>query len=83
MVLVCRVDERNLDVVAFVHDHERGWDRAVEGHGLKLRAVVVDDDLLLLGHEPEFHDLRALPRRLLVRHARMAARRARPFGAAN
>ena len=38
------VDERHLDVVALVHDHQRARHRAVEGHGLKRRAVVVDDN---------------------------------------
>ena len=61
------IDKRNLDVIALVHDHQRARDRTVEGHGLKLRPHVVDDNSLLLNREAEFHDLRALLGHLLVR----------------
>src|SRR5215470_12932918 len=61
------VDERHLDIVTLVHDQERSRNRAVEGHGLKLGALIIDDNLLLLRHEPEFHDLWTLLGLLLVR----------------
>jgi hypothetical protein len=61
------IDERQLHIVAFVHDHHWSGNRAVEIHGPKPGAVVIDDDLLFFGHQPEFHDLCTLRGRLLVR----------------
>src|SRR6185295_9138652 len=60
------IDERYLDIVSLVHDHERRRDRPVEAHRPKFRAPVVDYNLLLLDDEPKFHDLGALLGRLLV-----------------
>ena len=62
-----RIDQRELEVVAFVHDHQRTGDRAVVGEGVDLRAVVVDDDFLLDDRHLEDDDLRSAAGRLLVR----------------
>ena len=56
IVLVVGIDERELDIIALVHDHERPGHRAVEGHGLEFRALLVDDDFFLLDRERELHD---------------------------
>src|SRR5262249_14989552 len=61
------IDQRDLDVIALVDDHQWSGDRAVERHRLQLGAGFVDDDLLLLGHQCELENLRSLPGRLFVR----------------
>ena len=61
------IDQRHLDIVAFMDDHQRPGHRAVEGHGLELGAGVVDDDFLLLDGQFELDDLRAFLGGLVVR----------------
>ena len=61
------IDQRQLDVVALMHHHQRSRHRAVEGHGVERGALVVDHHLLLLDPERELHDLGTLPGGLLVR----------------
>jgi hypothetical protein len=61
------VDQRQLDIIAFVHHHERPGNRAIVGHGVHRRAVVVDYDLLLLDDQLEFLDDRRPIRDLIVR----------------
>ena len=78
-----RIDEGELEIVAFVDDHQRPGDRAVVGEGVDLRAVVVDHVLLLDDRHLEGDDLRSAAGRLLVRRGRKAARRARLRGAAD
>ena len=55
----CRIDKRQLDVVPLVNHHHRARNRAVEGHGLENRALVIDDDRLFLDGHRELDDLRA------------------------
>ena len=61
------IDQRQLDVVAFMYHHQRSRHRAVEGHGVERGALVVDHHFLLFDRERELHDLGALPGGLLVR----------------
>ena len=61
------IDQRHLDVVAFMHHHHRSRHRAVERHRLELGAGVVDDDFLFLDRQFELDDLRAFLGGLLVR----------------
>src|SRR5262249_53710894 len=61
-----RIDKRNLDVVTLMNTHHRSGNGPVESHGLKLRPLPVDDNLLLLRYELKFNDLRAILGRLLV-----------------
>ena len=60
------VDQRQLDIVAFVHDHQRAGHRAIEGHGVDHRAVIVDDDRLFLDGHFELDDFGAAGRDLFV-----------------
>ena len=62
-----RIDQRELEIVALVDDHQRAGDRAVVGEGVDLRPVVVDHVLLLDDRHLEGDDLRTAARRLLVR----------------
>ena len=52
------VDQRELQVVALVHDHQRAGQPAVVGHRPHLGAGIVDDDLLLDDVHGELDDLR-------------------------
>jgi hypothetical protein len=52
------VDQRELDIVVLVDDHQRAGNRAVEGHGMDFRAGVIDDDLLFLDGQRELDNLR-------------------------
>ena len=61
------VDQRHLDVVAFMDHHHRRRHRAVERHGLKFGAGVVDDDFLFLDRQFELDDLGTFLGRLFVR----------------
>ena len=61
------IDQRHFDVIALVHHHQRTRHRAVERHGVKRGALIVDDDLLLFDHEFELHDLGTLFGGLFVR----------------
>ena len=54
-----RIDQRHLDVVAFMDHHHRRRHRAVERHGLEFGAGIVDDDFLLPDRQLELDDLRA------------------------
>ena len=60
-----RVLQSELDIVAFVADHQRPRDRPVIGKRVDLGAVVVDDPLLLVHGELDLDDLRT-PRVVLV-----------------
>ena len=62
-----RIDQRQLEIVALVDDHQRAGDRAVVGEGVDLRPVVVDHDLLLDDRHLEGDDFGPAARRLLVR----------------
>ena len=62
----CEVLERELDIVAFMHDDHRAWNRAVERQGPDLGALAVDHHFLFLDHESDFNDLRPARGDLLV-----------------
>ncbi|MOA52553.1 hypothetical protein D3C78_1758640 [compost metagenome] len=45
------VDQSEFDIVVLVDDHQRAWNRTVEGHGVHLGALAVDHKLLFLEGE--------------------------------
>ena len=61
-----RIDQRQLDVIVLVNDHQRARNRAIIGHRLNGRAVVVDDDLFFFDGQSELDHFRAARRDLLV-----------------
>ncbi|CDX56300.1 Copper-containing nitrite reductase (modular protein) [Mesorhizobium plurifarium] len=60
------IDQRELEIVAFMHDHQRARDGAIVSHGIELRAVGVDDHRLLLDLHGELDDLGAALGHLIV-----------------